>query len=78
MTHAEMSPSLYDHRKVKIPALVISGGVDPAFTEEMGAELAAKFTLGQHLHLAEAGHLLIAEYPDLVNKAIAEFIDKTL
>ena len=58
----------------KIPVLVISGGNDPSFTQQMGAELANSFPLGKHLHLPEAGHLLIAEYPDLVNKAIADFI----
>ena len=58
----------------KIPVLVITGGKDPSFTREMGEELANSFPLGQHLHLPEAGHLLIAEYPDLVNQAIANFI----
>jgi pimeloyl-ACP methyl ester carboxylesterase len=36
----------------------------------MGEELASRFPLGQHLHLADAGHLLIAEYPQIVNEAI--------
>ena len=58
----------------KIPVLVITGGKDPSFTKEMGEELANSFPLGQHFHLPEAGHLLIAEYPDRVNLAIAEFI----
>ena len=58
----------------KIPVLVITGGKDPSFTKEMGDELANSFPLGQHFHLADAGHLLIAEYPDLVNQAIADFI----
>lgn len=59
----------------KIPVLVITGGKDPSFTKEMGDELANSFQLGQHFHLPEAGHLLIAEYPDRVNGAIADFID---
>ncbi|MDJ0571859.1 MAG: alpha/beta hydrolase [Pleurocapsa sp. MO_192.B19] len=57
--------------KPKIPILVITGGQDPSFTSEMGEELASRFPLGQHLHLADAGHLLIAEYPQIVNEAIA-------
>ena len=61
--------------KKKIPVLVISGGNDPSFTRQMGEELANSFPLGKHLHLPEAGHLLIAEYPDLVNNAISEFIN---
>lgn len=64
------------YSKLKVPVLVISGGNDPMFTESMGEELAAKFDLGEHLHLPEAGHLLIAEYPQIVNNAIADFIEK--
>ena len=60
----------------KIPVLVITGGKDPSFTKEMGDELANSFQLGQHFHLPEAGHLLIAEYPDRINQAIANFIYK--
>ena len=62
--------------KKKIPVLVITGGKDPSFTQIMGEELSNSFLLGQHLHLPEAGHLLIAEYPQIVNKAIWDFINK--
>ena len=61
-------------RKLSIPVLVISGGLDPMFTEEMGVELARSFQYGQHFHLPKAGHLLIAEYPEQVNQKILEFI----
>ncbi|MGC1244698.1 MAG: alpha/beta hydrolase [Spirulinaceae cyanobacterium] len=60
--------------KFQFPVLVISGGKDPMFTETMGEQLAAIFPLGQHLHLPEAGHLLIGEYPDQVNDAIADLL----
>ncbi|EDX77235.1 hydrolase, alpha/beta fold family, putative [Coleofasciculus chthonoplastes PCC 7420] len=60
--------------KFQFPVLVISGGKDPMFTKTMGVELAAVFPLGQHLHLPEAGHLLIGEYPDLVNRVIADLL----
>ena len=60
----------------KIPILVISAGQDSMFTKQMGEELANSFQLGQHLHLSEAGHLLIAEYPQVVNQAIADFIER--
>ncbi len=65
----------HQHFKKKIPIFVITGGKDPSFTYQMGENLAQSFPLGQHLHLPEAGHLLIAEYPDVVNKAIANFVD---
>lgn len=62
--------------KQKIPVLVITGGQDPSFTKEMGEELTNSFSSAEHLHLPDAGHLLIAEYPQVVNEAIAEFINK--
>lgn len=38
----------------------------------MGADLAAYFNQGKHLHIViEAGHLLMAEYPETINGAIA-------
>ncbi|MDJ0708365.1 MAG: alpha/beta hydrolase [Leptolyngbyaceae cyanobacterium MO_188.B28] len=63
-------------QKLNIPVLVISGGQDSMFTKQMGDVLAAVFPQGEHLHLPEAGHLLIAEYPEIVNSAIARFIVK--
>ncbi|MEO1067950.1 MAG: alpha/beta hydrolase, partial [Cyanobacteria bacterium J06638_6] len=56
---------------LNVPALVISGGRDPMFSEEMGTALAKHFPQGQHLHLKNAGHLVMAEYPDQVNQALA-------
>jgi pimeloyl-ACP methyl ester carboxylesterase len=58
-----------------LPVLVISGGKDPMFTCKMGEELTACFPLGKHLHLPDAGHLVMAEYPDVVNCAIANLIE---
>jgi pimeloyl-ACP methyl ester carboxylesterase len=58
---------------LNVPALIISGGQDPMFTEEMGAALVKHFPQGQHLHLEKAGHLVMAECPDQVNQALAHF-----
>ena len=66
------------NRKLKVPILVISGGADPMFTEAMGDRLAAQFDQAQHLHLPTAGHLLIAEYPQIVSKAIADWMEQTI
>jgi pimeloyl-ACP methyl ester carboxylesterase len=41
------------------------------FTAQMGANLAADFPQGKHLHLDSAGHLAMAEYPTEINCAIA-------
>lgn len=59
-----------------VPVLVISGGRDSMFSREMGEALANYFNLGEHLHLSSGGHLLIAEYPEVVNAAIAEWLTK--
>lgn len=63
-------------QRLNTPVLVISGGQDSMFSQEMGENLAAVFSQGEHLYLPEAGHLLIAEYPEVVNWAIAQFIAK--
>ena len=60
-----------DHQ---IPTLVISGGQDITFSFQMGEELAAHFTPSHHLHLPEAGHVVMAEYPEVVNEAIATWL----
>lgn len=59
-----------------VPALVISGGKDPMFTYEMGTALTDCFSQAEHLHLPEAGHLLMAEYSELVNQAIAQWLKR--
>ena len=62
------------NHRLSVPVLVISGGRDPMFTEEMGATLANSFQHGQHFHLPKAGHLLLAEYPERVNQTISDFL----
>lgn len=63
-------------RNLHIPALVISAGQDPMFTKQMGAELATHFRNGTHLHFADAGHLVMAECPDLFNQAIGAWLEE--
>jgi pimeloyl-ACP methyl ester carboxylesterase len=55
------------------PALIISGGQDPTFTYDMGEALVSHFPRGLHLHLENAGHLVMAEYPEAINQALLEF-----
>lgn len=55
------------------PALVISGGQDPMFTFRMAAELTTHFRNGWHLHLENAGHFVMAEYPQKINTELARF-----
>ena len=65
-------PQLSNWRRA--PALVISGGRDPMFTQAMGATLADQFLTGAHLHIEQAGHLLMAEEPEQINQAIDSWI----
>lgn len=58
----------------QIPTLVITGGCDPAFSFRMGENLVAHFQQGQHVHLAEAGHVMMAEFPEIVNARISSWI----
>ncbi|MGB3655789.1 MAG: alpha/beta hydrolase [Rivularia sp. (in: cyanobacteria)] len=66
----------YKPNKFKFPVLVISGDEDPTFTESMGEGLAKLFPYGKHLHLPKAGHLLIAEYPEIVNGEILNLLSR--
>jgi pimeloyl-ACP methyl ester carboxylesterase len=59
-----------------IPTLVITGAEDPTFTYEMGEALTAEFHHSQHLHLPQAGHILMAEFPEIINRAIADWVDQ--
>lgn len=61
-------------RVFQIPALILSGGQDPMFTQAMGETLAKSFQNGRHHHFRSRGHLLMAEEPETVNQAIAEWI----
>jgi pimeloyl-ACP methyl ester carboxylesterase len=62
------------NRYLDIPTLVITGGRDTMFTYEMGKDLAAHFHHSKHLHIPDAGHLVMAEFPEVVNRAIADWI----
>lgn len=59
-----------------IPTLVITGAQDPTFTYAMGEALTAQFHHSRHLHLPEAGHVLMAEFPEIINQAIANWISQ--
>jgi pimeloyl-ACP methyl ester carboxylesterase len=64
----------HGHGLIKTPALVVTGGADPTFTQAMGDRLTQRFVQAQHLHLPQGSHVLMAEFPDQVNGAIADFV----
>ncbi|MBD2104173.1 alpha/beta hydrolase [Leptolyngbya sp. FACHB-261] len=62
----------------QVPVLVISGDQDPMFMPAMGASLASLFPQGKHLNVANAGHLVMAEQPEIINQAIAEVVQSVV
>jgi len=74
--------NFFHHRKadryLDIPTLVITGGQDTMFTYAMGKDLADHFHYSKHLHLPNAGHLVIAEFPGDVNQAIADWLTQVI
>ncbi|MEP1077743.1 alpha/beta hydrolase [Leptolyngbya sp. PL-A3] len=60
----------------EVPTLVITGANDPTFTYDMGENLAALFLHSEHLHLPGVGHVLMAEFPQVVNEAIADWVHR--
>ena len=61
-------------KNLHIPALIITAGKDPTFTNNMGTELANHFDNGIHAHFSNAGHLVMAERAEEVNSAIANWL----
>lgn len=61
-----------------MPILAIAGGRDLMFTAKMNDELANRFFQVKHLHLPSAGHLVMAELPQLVNPTIADWVTQLL
>lgn len=57
-----------------VPVLVISAGQDSTFSLEQATHLAHCFPQVKQFHLPNAGHLLMAEYPDQVNSIIADWL----
>jgi pimeloyl-ACP methyl ester carboxylesterase len=57
----------------RVPTLVITAGRDPTFSQAMGDQLSSHFQRSRHLHLAGAGHIVMAEYPEEVNAALAQW-----
>jgi 3-oxoadipate enol-lactonase len=62
--------------RVHVPILVISGSEDPLVTEE-GAEKLASLCRGRHEHLVGVGHSIPIEAPELFDKIVLQFLDKT-
>ena len=65
--------------RVGCPSLVVMGEKDPDFSDPTAeAEFVAGSLGGEVLVVPEAGHYPQAEYPEMVNPAVVDFINKTV
>jgi pimeloyl-ACP methyl ester carboxylesterase len=60
---------------VRIPTLVVNGGHDVRFIQDLVRQLARGIPGAQLLELPDAGHLPPVECPDVVTAALATFLD---
>jgi 3-oxoadipate enol-lactonase len=63
-------------QNVHNPVLVLTGSDDVLVTESDAKELAMVFG-GRHNHLTGIGHSIPAEAPELFNKTVLQFLDRT-
>jgi len=61
-------------QEIKLPALIICGELDVMTPVKYASYLGAKLTNSQVLIIPQATHLVFAEKPDTVNKAIEDFV----
>ncbi len=67
-------PSFTDATKVDVPALVIVGENDKAYTAS-SSYFKAKLANGKMIVIKDAGHPAALEQPEAVNAAVREFLD---
>jgi 3-oxoadipate enol-lactonase len=58
---------------IRVPVLVIAGGLDEATPPQQSAELAAAITGSRFIVLAEAAHLSNVEQPEAFNSGLLDF-----
>jgi len=74
-THTSHAPAEARLHEVQAPALVVMGEADPDFpVAKAEAALVADRLGAQTLLVPEAGHYPHAEYPEIVNPAIVDFL----
>ena len=60
--------------EIKLPALIICGELDVMTSEKYANYLGAEIANSRVVIVPKAGHFVLAEKPDVVNKTIEEFI----
>lgn len=61
---------------LRMPALVVSGALDPLTPAYQSREIARRLPNAEHLRLLRAGHFALMERPEVVVPAIARFLDE--
>ena len=68
-------PALADRLEgIGVPTLVLNGELDAAGYREIGRLLGERLPRGRHLEVPDAGHVLNLERPDVVNRAVLDFL----
>ena len=62
-------------RNISMPLLLISGAEDITYPPEFSDVLAAFVVGARHVRIERAGHTVVLEQPDLVNRLIAEHVE---
>jgi pimeloyl-ACP methyl ester carboxylesterase len=73
-THTDHTPARDRLNRVKVPVLVVMGSKDPDWPDSSAeARFVAESLNGELLLVPDSGHYPMAEYPDVVNPALAAF-----
>jgi pimeloyl-ACP methyl ester carboxylesterase len=77
LSHYLRSPTLRLER-IRVPALVLAGTRDPGARVDENAALAAALPNAAFVPLPDCGHFAALQHPDIVARAIAEFVERPL
>ncbi|TWP51986.1 alpha/beta fold hydrolase [Lentzea tibetensis] len=71
---AEIRRTPVDAGEIRVPTLVVSGGHDVDYFQQVAESLAHDIPGARHVHLDWAGHLPNLERPDAVNALLEDFL----
>ena len=72
--HGDVEKSYYDSASVEVPALILSGELDPITPPSWGAEVASHWKNSRHIVVPGTGHGTVSN--GCIVKLIREFINK--
>ncbi|NNE66673.1 MAG: alpha/beta hydrolase, partial [Pyrinomonadaceae bacterium] len=64
--------------QINVPALVVVGDEDKSLPPYLSRRIHDRLPDSEFVPIPEAGHLSVLEQPDIVNKAILDFLDRKI